>query len=344
MPLCDKPGGEKKRIADVGAGPAGLSAAYYLLTKGYSCSIYDDHDKPGGMLRYGVPEEKLPRDILDAEIDIIRKMGADIKCGIQIGDDIGLDELRRDYDVVFFAAGRIDPERAKAFGFETTDKGISLEAKTYQTNLEGVFAGGDAVRQRKLAVRACGDGKEAAVSIDQFLSGSEVNGSDRIFNSQIGNIDSDEAVAFMKGVSDAPRNVMSKQGPGFTDAQAISEAKRCMHCDCRKPVSCKLRKYSCDYNVKKARYKGERRRFVQSTQHPEVIYEPGKCIDCGLCIQIASKSSEKLGLSFVGRGFDVKVAVPFGRDLAEGLQKAAQKCVENCPTGALSFKKNVEIY
>jgi NADPH-dependent glutamate synthase beta subunit-like oxidoreductase/ferredoxin len=296
------------------------------------------------MLRYGVSEDELPPDVLDAEIDIIRKIGADIKCGISIGDDIEFDQLRADYDAVFFAVGRIDLEKAEAFGFETTERGIAFEANTYRTNLEGVFAGGDVIRQRKLAVRACGDGKEAAVAIDQFLSGSEVTGQTRIFNSQIGKIDTDEAKAFMKGISDQQRIEMSKTGAGFTDSEAIAEAKRCMHCDCRKPVSCKLRKYSCEYEVKKNRYKDKRRQFVQYDHHPEVIYEPGKCIDCGLCIQIASKYSEKLGLSFVGRGFDVKVAVPFGRDLADGLQKAAQKCVENCPTGALSFKKDVEIY
>ena len=88
----------------------------------------------------------------------------------------------------------------------------------------------------------------------------------------------------------------------------------------------------------RARYKAERGPFVQHTQHPDVIYEPGKCIDCGICIQIASTLGEKLGLAFVGRGFDVRVAVPFGESLAEGLRIAAAECVKACPTGALAFK------
>jgi NADH dehydrogenase/NADH:ubiquinone oxidoreductase subunit G len=78
--------------------------------------------------------------------------------------------------------------------------------------------------------------------------------------------------------------------------------------------------------------------FVQQTQHPDVIYEPGKCIDCGICIETASKAGEALGLTFVGRGFDVRVAVPFEATLAEGLRTAAAECVAACPTGALAFK------
>jgi predicted molibdopterin-dependent oxidoreductase YjgC len=79
--------------------------------------------------------------------------------------------------------------------------------------------------------------------------------------------------------------------------------------------------------------------FVQQAQHPQIIYESGKCIDCGLCIQIAAKSGEELGLTFIGRGFDVRVAVPFERSIADGLKESAAKCVAACPTGALAFKE-----
>jgi NADH dehydrogenase/NADH:ubiquinone oxidoreductase subunit G len=81
--------------------------------------------------------------------------------------------------------------------------------------------------------------------------------------------------------------------------------------------------------------------FVQQTQHPDVIYEPGKCIDCGICIETAAKAGERLGLTFVGRGFDVRVAVPFEASLAEGLREAAAQCVGACPTGALAFKDGI---
>jgi predicted molibdopterin-dependent oxidoreductase YjgC len=115
------------------------------------------------------------------------------------------------------------------------------------------------------------------------------------------------------------------------------EAARCLHCDCRKVDICKLRQYSQEYNARPAQYKSKRRLFAQQTQHPEIIYEPGKCIDCGLCIQVAKQAGEELGLTFVGRGFDVRVAVPFERSIADGLKQSAAKCVAACPTGALAF-------
>ena len=120
--------------------------------------------------------------------------------------------------------------------------------------------------------------------------------------------------------------------------QAKAETARCLHCDCRKAQDCKLRDYSKDYSARPGRYKAERRLFEQYTQHAEIIYEPGKCIDCGLCVQIASEAGESLGLTFIGRGFDVRVAVPFDHSIAEGFKTAGRQCVKACPTGALAFK------
>ena len=72
--------------------------------------------------------------------------------------------------------------------------------------------------------------------------------------------------------------------------------------------------------------------------HPDIIYDPGKCILCGLCVQITAENKEDLGLAFTGRGFDVKVEVPFGCSLKEGLTHAASECIAACPTGALIKK------
>lgn len=83
-----------EKIAIVGAGPAGLSCAYFLALKGYKPTIFEKNSKPGGMLRYGIPSYKLEKDLIDAEIDVIKEMGVEIRCGIEVGKDITLDELR----------------------------------------------------------------------------------------------------------------------------------------------------------------------------------------------------------------------------------------------------------
>ncbi len=94
-----------KKVAIVGSGPAGLTAAYFLAVEGHSIEVYEAMPQPGGMLRYGIPEYRLPKRILDQEIDIIKSMGVKIKTNTRLGTDISLDELRRDYDAVFLGIG-----------------------------------------------------------------------------------------------------------------------------------------------------------------------------------------------------------------------------------------------
>jgi NADPH-dependent glutamate synthase beta subunit-like oxidoreductase/ferredoxin len=330
---------QDKRVAIIGAGPAGLAAAYYLLQAGFVCTVFDDHEQPGGMLRYGVPEEDLPRDVLDKEIAQIEKLGLTFEGKTRIDDAAKLEKLRKDFDAVFVAFGTLNAGQVEAMGLTTSKNGIEIDGKTYQTNLPGVFAGGDAVRKRRLTVRAVADGKEAAESISQYLSGEPVTGPASTFNTRIGKIREEEKERFAACASDAPRVTVSKKGEGFTDEQARQEAARCLHCDCRKADNCKLRQYAQDYDARATRYKSERRLFVQQAQHEKVIYESGKCIDCGLCVQITAKDAEELGLTFIGRGFNVRVAVPFDRSIADALKQSADKCVAACPTGALAFSE-----
>jgi len=329
---------QDKRVAIVGGGPAGLAAAYYLLQQGYPCTIFDKNERMGGMLRDGVGSERLSEDVLDAEIAAIEKLGLEFRGKMKVGGSVSLDELRRDFDAVFVGVGEVEGEEEVLAGLEMGTKGIKIESSTYETSLSGVFAGGDAVRRRRLAVRAVADGKEAAIAMAQYLAGQKVTGAAKHFNSQIGRIKDEERERFLSLASKAGRVLPASVGAGFTAEQARAEAGRCLHCDCRKPDTCKLRKCAEQFGARARVYKNERQLFEAKYEHPEVVFEPGKCIDCGLCVQITAREKERLGLSFVGRGFDVRVAVPFGRSIAEGLERTAHECVEACPTGALAYK------
>ena len=498
-PAWPRPGPPSgKRVAIVGAGPAGLTAAFYLRQRGNDCTLFDAHSRPGGMLRYGIPAYRLPRRALDEEIAVIERLGARFRMNLRLGRDFSLGDLRRDHDAVFLAIGaqlsqrvgfegeeaamagieflnrmarnepttlgrkvivigggntamdaarsalrlgaevrvlyrrtrqempclleevegaeeegiavdflvaptaltrcgggsghalqltcrrmqlgdpddtgrrrplpiagsefaiecdsviaaagqQVDRALAEREGLEVSDRGLRVKRNSLATNLPGVFAGGDAVLGADLAVRAVAAGRIAAISIDQYLNGQPVRGPQEWTAIALRPIDDQERAAIFRRVEMSARiptatldmqqrlTSFAEIDPGLQPEQARQESLRCLTCGCRKAGGCRLRKLATEYGSEPLRFLGKRRRFAQDDSHPEIIYEPGKCIMCDACVRIAAEAGERLGLSIVGRGFDVTVAVPFDRPLSEGLREAARRCAEACPTGAIAL-------
>lgn len=228
--------------------------------------------------------------------------------------------------------------------------GIAADPSTLVTSLPGVFAGGDAVTGPDLAVRAVAAGKLAASSIHQYLSGQKVVGTPEPMNILMGRLSEEELAVLLRGIDGSPRAPMP-QLPlerrrhtfdevelGLSTEAAAREARRCIRCGCGKAIPCRLRQLATEYAINPQRIQGERRRFRRDTSHPEIIYEPGKCILCGACLQIATQAGEQIGVAFVGRGFQVSMAGPFSRPMAESFRISARRAAEVCPTGALLLK------
>lgn len=94
-----------KKVAVIGSGPSGLSCAYQLARRGYSVTVFEGFEKAGGMLRYGIPQYRLPEEVLDGEIQKILDVGIELKCNTRIGKDISFDKIKKDYDAVYLAIG-----------------------------------------------------------------------------------------------------------------------------------------------------------------------------------------------------------------------------------------------
>ncbi len=497
IPRMENPKG--KSVAIVGAGPAGLSAAHHLLRRGYKTVLFDSHPVPGGMLRWAIPEFRLPRRLLEREVEIIRILGGEFRMQNRLGRDFALADLRRDFDAVFLALGAqgshglgcpgddlaipalefleetaagsppdigsevlvigggntamdsartairlgakntrilyrrtrrempclmseveaaeaegmvletlvapvalqrgshgklqltvqrmelgapdesgrarpvpipgsecmleadcviaaigqyVEPGSLKSDGLALSRRGISVNPASLATNLAGVFAGGDAVTGADLAVRAVAAGRLASVSIDQYLSGRTVQGDPEMVTVLMGKMREEELAEFFREIEESPRSPMPELSVeervksfaevelGFSEAVAMQEAGRCMNCGCGKATTCSLRQLATEYGADPLRFAGARRSFHRDGSHPEIVYEPGKCILCGACVKAAAEAGERLGLAIVGRGFEASVAVPLRGSMIEALPTIALRVAEICPTGAFALKSH----
>jgi ferredoxin len=323
-------------VALLGAGPAGLTAAYFLGRAGCAGVVFEAQPEAGGGLRYGVTEEALPRTLLEAEIAAATEAGAELRLRQAVAAG-ALAALRREYDVVLIAMGEMTAEQAADWGLPWAQRGLAVEEQAAVAGLPGVFAAGSAVAPSHHAARACGEGRVAAEAILRFLAGQNAAPPHAV-NTHIGRMEPEEVARLLAEASPEGAVEASEAEGSFSPEEAVREARRCLRCDCRKLAACRLRQYATEYAANPGRFREERRPFALDTSHPQVAFESGKCISCGLCLQIAERVREPLGLAFVGRGFAMRTEVPFRETLAAGLQIAAAECVAACPTGALAWK------
>ncbi|MDY0166891.1 MAG: FAD-dependent oxidoreductase [Thermoguttaceae bacterium] len=337
VPECAPASG--KRVAIVGAGPTGLAAAYYLARRGHACVLFDENPTPGGRLLRETSEEELPREVLQAEAETILRLGIELRAGTRVANDPSPADVQREFDAVLLALGAQAPEQAEAWGVKTQRRGIGIDGATYATGVDGLFAAGAAVRGKCMVIRSAADGKEAAAAIDQYLRGEPVTGIPRPLNVRMGRLQADEIDVFLAAANRAGRREPSGgTQAGFAADEGAEQAERCLRCDCRALADCRLRHYAAVYQADPKRHGSPQRHFVQDWTHEKVVYEPGKCIACGLCIAITEAAGEPVGLAFRGRGFDVRVAVPMTGTLSDALTKTAAECVAACPTAALAWK------
>lgn len=342
----DLPPKSGKRIAIAGAGPAGLAAAWNLTLDGHLCVVFEAELQAGGLLRRDIWDASLPLSVVDREVRAIEDLGVAFHYKWRLGRDASLDQLCERFDAVVLAIGatvdagtdkrRGDAEFLERQGLESGKRGIAVDRNTMATSRTGVFAAGDVVAGRTgTVVRAVGAGPVLRASIGQFLRGEEVHGEA-------------DALRFWQRHTEAEKmalreRVLAGETARPTDeargeARLRAEAARCLQCHCDALEDCRLRRYAIQYGINPYRFQGERRELAPDASHGQIVYEPGKCILCGLCIQVAREAGEERGLSFAGRGFTTQVVVPLDGAMSEGLRQAAARAAALCPTAALTLR------
>ena len=327
-----------KSVAIVGAGPAGLTAAYFLLRAGHDVTVYDSRPQPGGNLRYAISPEILPPKILDNEIAVIQRLGVHLITRTHLvaekRDDssITLEQLSKTYDATILAIGVIDPTQAKALGLAMAGKGLAVDKHSGMTKTPGLFACGAALTPHRLAVRAVGDGHHVAKAVDAFLRGVHLSSHSDLFSVRLNVLSPIETKVMLAGAVPEPR----AEGKNLTEDQAVTEAQRCMNCGCSGVTDCALRKVSMEYDANPNHFRGERRKVEPAQPAGDVVFEPAKCISCGKCVTITAGGTTSQ--AYHGRGFDMRISPTFNATFAEAVSKVAAQVVEACPTAAIRWR------
>lgn len=477
-----------KKVAIIGAGPAGLSAAYYLAIEGHKPVIFEAQPKPGGMLRYGIPAYRLPKGVLDREIETITELGVEIRVNQALGKDFSLEDLKHNYDAVFLGIGAqkgirlgiesgqsggilsgidflkdiglgkeikigervavigggntaidaarsalrlgakevnliyrrsrkempahdIEVEEAEREGLklillsnptEVLENGrvtrikcirmvlgepdesgrcrpepvpgsefdldvdmviaavgqavdgsslngvmngrgrIGVDPKTMQTDIEGVFAGGDAVTGPWVAISAIAGGRRAAIAIDQYLRGEQIDiGPEKPFSAVKVGVNRDnlpekdeKARINMPVLSISERlNTFAEIELGYSEEQALEEARRCMECGCIKQNQCHLRKLAIEYDIEPNLNGESMRHFKIHDRHPIILRDMNKCILCGNCVRICDEIVQVQALAY--DEINNAIITMGSTSLLETACEACGQCVSACPTAAL---------
>lgn len=231
-----------------------------------------------------------------------------------------------------------------------TDRGnIEADIDTFKTNIEGVFAIGDATnRGASIAIEAIGEANRCALSIDAYLNGEDIETRIPYISRR------DEELIDFQSKEKCParkpkvlpaaerKNNFDEVCLGYTEEDAKAEASRCLECGCKEYYKCKLLSVAQRYDIHPERFKGEMPQKYTADSNEFIERNSAKCILCGLCVRSCKEVMNISAIGLLGRGFKTEVAPAFNLPLDQTKCTNCGLCVELCPTGALTEKSSLK--
>lgn len=248
-------------------------------------------------------------------------------------------------DSVIMAIGqRLDPEDFSVV--ELTDRGTILaDEDTFETNIDGVFAIGDATNKgASIAIAAIGEADKCVKVVDAYLKGEEIDLTPKYLSQR------DEDRIDVSDRETQPRTVAKVLEPqvrkdnfdevslGLTAEEAQKEAQRCLECGCREYFKCRLLSVAQRYDIDPSRFAGEMPQKYTRDENAFIERNTAKCILCGLCVRSCREVMDISAIGLLGRGFKTSISPAFALPLDQAKCTNCGLCVQLCPTGALTEK------
>ncbi len=273
---------KEQTVAVVGSGPAGLIAGYDLRRQGYRVTIFEKEDRIGGCLTHRIPEWRLPADVRQRDLSIVDAVGLAVETGVEVGKDLSLGELCASHHavllVVGFGGGQILLDRESSSLRRSARQTIMVNPNTGMSDIEGVFAGADAVTGPGTVIHALAWGRRLARSAEKFLDGrdpAEDQWSHRP-PPLLWRLEVDEAERRRR---ERPPVMLRPPPEEMTEAEAVAEGERCLDCVCGLcTVECEFLAKYCDVPRQLAAKIRD-----GPEHHLDMVYS---CNLCGLCRQV----------------------------------------------------------